>query len=1061
MFLLKKQPTSNNTGPKSSLQEQEDVVVKYMQTVKTSGKSAFPRRGFTAIPCAKQQQILIVAGMKNNIALKDICALSLSTNSYQCPLDGVNSDTVQLTPRVFHSATLCNGKIYIYGGLLGSSASSNNPSKTVKKHDDSLFCFHVDEKRWSRIEVPSSFIPPARHGHAAALGRNSHLYIHGGQTDGDRYLSDFVLLNLNNFRFECVPVPSGLAGRAYHSLDSFADGAKLVLFGGECGYDCMDDIWIYDTGSNSWRDCSPRDANKPCARYQHATVIYGKHLLVFGGKDFTGTPLKDVWAFDLEVLRWIRLGSMPAARSDFTACLVKDSIHLIGGHDARDMDYHSFYTLNASKLKSALKKTAAGADLLSYSQPPSTKVPHYIDPNTVTLVAPPPPTKREDSFFADDAPSVVLAAGKPDDGSTMESTLLLNDLMAQSPPPPVDLPPVPLDMPLSPPPLPPPSMMFQKDDSLKRDLEDALQIVSSQAGQLKDNSTQISQLQEQVETLKKELSQTKTRYDLIVAERTDTDKSLSQAEKQFTEQMLQKDKMILEFKTQLEALIVSERSWIEKTEAHEQRLAEERKLERQQADSLIVDLKQQTASKDEELAKLHAEFNEYRERVSKDTTSSSKEKRATIADLRKQVDEFTKKEKARQSELAQLEKTLNAKHDKELALKVKDITDLTKALSSEKESVQRLTTELASKTVNLETLAGNLKDTIATVKAMQACVNEKDIAIAGLKQRLDATSSEESSVVASYQSKISQLKDLVKKYEMEISHIGTRCEATASELRSTHDRHRNELNEKDSTIASLEEKLKSSTLSESALLAEYQNEIKQLNELIQKYEIKIGDFETQLSDNADRYTDLQSQNSRLQEQVDYFKETINSGKLEENEEQFEEKMKNLEQLLKESNEKFITQQSKISEQENQIATLIAARTSSMSSIPAPTPPPNVSSKRANVPPPPPPPAPISTGAVPPPPPMPPASSTPSAVNIPPPPPPPGPANQPTSPALPQRLNLLAEIQRGKQLKSVAQQQSTAEAQPAKPAKADPMAAMLAEMQKKKLKSTANVVRVGK
>eukprot|EP00158_Paraphelidium_tribonemae_P007251 Partr_v1_DN28167_c1_g1_i1_m55286 putative Kelch domain containing len=361
MFLQRlKKKISDDAIP--SKDAQDDGKPRGLSLIKIAGKSPFPRRGFSAVLAGNQ--IICIGGMINQVPANDVAAVSLSG---LCNfINPVLITGTAPTPRVFHSAALVQGKVYVFGGI-GSNGS----------HDDGLYCFSSDTKAWSRPRVPSSVLPRGRHGHSSSVVRGMHIYFFGGQCE-DGYLNDLILLNVNNLRFELMIVPPELCARAYHSMDPLG-ADKFVIFGGECGFDCMDDMWIFDSTSNSWAEIKYLSSERPCARYHHASAVHGDTLFIFGGKDYKGKPLGDIWAFNIYLMTWHAVGALPFARSELRACHHKDRIYMLGGHQAHETDFNSLITFDLSKFKVPVKAAPNVGphpwDVVSIPRPATSAVP--------------------------------------------------------------------------------------------------------------------------------------------------------------------------------------------------------------------------------------------------------------------------------------------------------------------------------------------------------------------------------------------------------------------------------------------------------------------------------------------------------------------------------------------------------------------------------------------------------------------------------------------------------------------------------------------------------------
>lgn len=214
---------------------------------------------------------------------------------------------------------------------------------------------------WSPISPPG--VPAGRYGCTLnTLGNN--LYAFGGYSS--RYLSEFLeLTNLNanphwRLRHKLRPYPSARRGHVSASYNG-----TLVLFGGDLGTRCTNDLWMFD--GKEWRSLNlvkdpPMGAASangsmnlsmlsynaagggqygsfsamPPPRYGHSGCVYNDFFVVFGGADRYGKTILygDAWALNLQSLRWTRLPDGPAARYGHSLICLGTTIILFGGLSA-------------------------------------------------------------------------------------------------------------------------------------------------------------------------------------------------------------------------------------------------------------------------------------------------------------------------------------------------------------------------------------------------------------------------------------------------------------------------------------------------------------------------------------------------------------------------------------------------------------------------------------------------------------------------------------------------------------------------------------------------------
>ena len=98
--------------------------------------------------------------------------------------------------------------------------------------------------------------------------------------------------------------PSGriLPGMAYDASEN-----AIVLFGGDDLARCMNDTWVYDCETRTWKEAKPPTA--PQARAGQAMVYDPEQKIVLMAGGYTGgwKALSDTWAYDVAKNKWTKL----------------------------------------------------------------------------------------------------------------------------------------------------------------------------------------------------------------------------------------------------------------------------------------------------------------------------------------------------------------------------------------------------------------------------------------------------------------------------------------------------------------------------------------------------------------------------------------------------------------------------------------------------------------------------------------------------------------------------------------------------------------------------------
>jgi N-acetylneuraminic acid mutarotase len=122
-----------------------------------------------------------------------------------------------------------------------------------------------------------------------------------------------------------LTVADGPEAREDHTWTVAADGATALLFGGRRGDGTpLADLWSYDLAADTW---SRLPANGPAARFGHnAAWVNGIGLVIFAGQA-GATFFNDLWAYDPEAAAWSELpsgGDVPVERYGSCAAIGPD-----------------------------------------------------------------------------------------------------------------------------------------------------------------------------------------------------------------------------------------------------------------------------------------------------------------------------------------------------------------------------------------------------------------------------------------------------------------------------------------------------------------------------------------------------------------------------------------------------------------------------------------------------------------------------------------------------------------------------------------------------------------
>ncbi|TNJ28977.1 Kelch motif-containing protein [Giardia muris] len=182
---------------------------------------------------------------------------------------------------------------------------------------------------WTQILTPGT--PTGRYGCSMVIAGDGVL-VFGGYSS--RYLNETLELTSvkqePKWRLKRRPrvYPSPRRG---HTMTAFNGG--YLLFGGDLGDACTNDLWFY--GDGNWQNLQEagQGGDRPAPRYGHAACLVGTHLVIYGGAERYNRTLLycDCWILDLTNWRWRRITDGPPARYGHSLNLAGPRLIVIGG----------------------------------------------------------------------------------------------------------------------------------------------------------------------------------------------------------------------------------------------------------------------------------------------------------------------------------------------------------------------------------------------------------------------------------------------------------------------------------------------------------------------------------------------------------------------------------------------------------------------------------------------------------------------------------------------------------------------------------------------------------
>eukprot|EP00094_Tigriopus_californicus_P001814 TCALIF_01753-PA protein Name:"Similar to Klhdc4 Kelch domain-containing protein 4 (Mus musculus)" AED:0.08 eAED:0.12 QI:98/0.71/0.62/1/0.85/0.75/8/31/515 len=189
----------------------------------------------------------------------------------------------------------------------------------------------AEEKKRQEVKELHKVDPPSHRANFSLTPHadNPELILFGGEFyNGQKTIlfNDLFLFNTKRREWSQIVSPGGPPPRCSHqAVMTSQNGGQLWIFGGEYAspnetqFYHYKDLWCFHFSSKRWEKISATGG--PSSRSGHRMVLTKKHLIIFGGFHDNLRECKyfnDVYAFDLDNLKWKKLdvsGASPAPRS--------------------------------------------------------------------------------------------------------------------------------------------------------------------------------------------------------------------------------------------------------------------------------------------------------------------------------------------------------------------------------------------------------------------------------------------------------------------------------------------------------------------------------------------------------------------------------------------------------------------------------------------------------------------------------------------------------------------------------------------------------------------------
>lgn len=329
----------------------ENAVLKWQKVCNPSGPQPRPRHGHRAVAI---KDLMIVFGGGNEGIVHELHVFNTTTNQWFVPVT-----KGEVPPGCAAYGFVVDGtRLLVFGGMVEYGKYSNDLYE--------LQASRWEWKRLKPLPPKQGLPPCPRLGHSFTL-LNGKVYLFGGLANESddpknnipRYLNDLYTLELypnSSMTVWDIPHTYGQSPppRESHSGVAYTDKntgkSSLIIYGGMSG-SRLGDLWVLDVDSMSWSR-PELGGPPPLPRSLHTATVIGHHMYVYGGwvplvpdESKLATHEKE-WkctntlaSLNLETMTWDNIAldkfeeCVPRARAGHSAVAIQTRLYIWSGRD--------------------------------------------------------------------------------------------------------------------------------------------------------------------------------------------------------------------------------------------------------------------------------------------------------------------------------------------------------------------------------------------------------------------------------------------------------------------------------------------------------------------------------------------------------------------------------------------------------------------------------------------------------------------------------------------------------------------------------------------------------
>ncbi|XP_030023323.2 host cell factor 1 [Manduca sexta] len=329
----------------------ENAVLKWQKVYNPTGPQPRPRHGHRAVAI---KDLMIVFGGGNEGIVHELHVFNTTTNQWFVPVT-----KGEVPPGCAAYGFVVDGtRLLVFGGMVEYGKYSNDLYE--------LQASRWEWKRLKPLPPKQGLPPCPRLGHSFTL-LNGKVYLFGGLANESddpknnipRYLNDLYTLELypnSSMTVWDIPLTYGQSPppRESHSGVAYTDRntgkSSLIIYGGMSG-SRLGDLWVLDVDSMSWSRPEVGGPS-PLPRSLHTATVIGHHMYVYGGwvplvpdESKLATHEKE-WkctntlaSLNLESMTWDNIAldkfdeCVPRARAGHSAVAIQTRLYIWSGRD--------------------------------------------------------------------------------------------------------------------------------------------------------------------------------------------------------------------------------------------------------------------------------------------------------------------------------------------------------------------------------------------------------------------------------------------------------------------------------------------------------------------------------------------------------------------------------------------------------------------------------------------------------------------------------------------------------------------------------------------------------